>query len=127
MQPQDIELEPLSQALGSLDEALAATRRPPLPELRQLLRDATIQRFEFSFEMSWNALRRVLLALGIARLVQARAVSFAWGGKRGSWTMLRPGSLTLRHATSPRTFTTTLAWSSFCKSSMRLRQPLKNC
>ena len=64
MLPHDIDLTPLSRALSALDEALEATRRPPLPHLRQLLRDAAIQRFEFSFEMSWKALRRVLLALG---------------------------------------------------------------
>lgn len=64
MQPQDIDLEPLSRALSALDEALEITARPPMPQLRQLMRDAAIQRFEFSFEMSWKALRRVLLALG---------------------------------------------------------------
>ncbi len=46
------------QALGRLEEALA---RPEDP----IVRDACIQRFEFTFEMAWKALQRYAQAEGL--------------------------------------------------------------
>lgn len=46
------------QALGRLEEALAR------PE-DAIVRDACIQRFEFTFEMAWKALQRYALAEGL--------------------------------------------------------------
>ena len=46
------------RALSRLDEALAK------PE-DSIVRDACIQRFEFTFEMAWKALQRFALAEGI--------------------------------------------------------------
>ena len=46
------------QALGRLDEALA---RPEDP----IVRDACIQRFEFTFETAWKALQRYALEEGL--------------------------------------------------------------
>lgn len=46
------------QALNRLDEALAK------PE-DAIVRDACIQRFEFTFEMAWKALQRYALAEGL--------------------------------------------------------------
>lgn len=46
-------LTPLEKALTALSEALAA-------EKTSLNRDATIQRFEYSFELTWKLLKRYL-------------------------------------------------------------------
>jgi nucleotidyltransferase substrate binding protein (TIGR01987 family) len=47
-----------TQALARLDEALA---RPEDP----IVRDASIQRFEFTFEMAWKAVQAQAMAEGI--------------------------------------------------------------
>ncbi len=47
-----------SKALVRLEEALA---EPPSP----LVRDAAIQRFEFSFELGWKAVKEVLKQQGL--------------------------------------------------------------
>lgn len=46
------------QALGRLEEALAKPEDP-------IVRDACIQRFEFTFEMAWKAVQRHALTEGI--------------------------------------------------------------
>ncbi len=46
-----ISLDPLSRAIKSLNDAL---REPFSP----IVRDATIQRFEYTFELSWKMLKR---------------------------------------------------------------------
>jgi nucleotidyltransferase substrate binding protein (TIGR01987 family) len=46
----DLSLKKFSRALGRLEEAVAA---PPSP----LQSDAVLQRFEFTFELCWKALR----------------------------------------------------------------------
>ena len=51
-------LDTLGRALDRLREALAE------PEGNPLAVDGTIQRFEFAIELSWKALRRLLLREG---------------------------------------------------------------
>lgn len=51
MTPKDIDLSVLERAIASLEAALAAP-------LNDLSRDASIQRFEYTFELTWKLLRR---------------------------------------------------------------------
>ena len=52
-----LDLTPLERALAALDRGLARWQAAPTdPELR----DACIQRFEFTFELSWKMLKRRL-------------------------------------------------------------------
>lgn len=52
-----LDITPLEKALDSLERGLArATRAPDDEELR----DACIQRFEFTFELSWKMVKRRL-------------------------------------------------------------------
>jgi len=51
-------LESFAIAVGRLGEALAA----PVSDLN---RDATIQRFEFSFELAWKAIQKALRGEGL--------------------------------------------------------------
>lgn len=53
----DLDLSPLRRALASLDRGCARSRLSPDDEE---LRDAVIQRFEFSYELCWRMLRRRL-------------------------------------------------------------------
>jgi nucleotidyltransferase substrate binding protein (TIGR01987 family) len=48
-----LNLAPLAKAVDSLRDALAQPKNP-------YTRDATIQRFEYTFELSWKTLRRYL-------------------------------------------------------------------
>jgi nucleotidyltransferase substrate binding protein (TIGR01987 family) len=50
-----LNLAPLAKAVDSLRDALAQPKNP-------YTRDATIQRFEYTFELSWKLLRRYLAA-----------------------------------------------------------------
>ena len=50
--------KPLERALATLKEALAV-KRPT-----KLERDGIIQRFEYTFELSWKTIRHFLVALG---------------------------------------------------------------
>lgn len=50
----ELNIEPLEKALLSLEKALAI--KPP----DEIVRDATIQRFEYSFELSWKFMKRYL-------------------------------------------------------------------
>ena len=54
----DLIITPLIKARGSLDLALAAPKT-------DLNRDASIQRFEFTFELAWKTMRRILKYKGI--------------------------------------------------------------
>lgn len=58
MQRESISLKAWENALKALKEALEA------PETA-LNRDATIQRFEFSFELTWKTLKKILRAEGV--------------------------------------------------------------
>jgi len=51
-------------ALGRLEDALQAEK--PQGILGELIRDAIIQRFEFTLEMAWKFMRTVLLDEGIS-------------------------------------------------------------
>jgi hypothetical protein len=54
-------LGPLRRTIGVLQEALFASQNRAADEsLRMLLRDATIQRFAFTFEVAWKTLKRFL-------------------------------------------------------------------
>ena len=50
-------LDPLRKACRSLEEALDAADRAPAD---RLIRDAVIQRFEYTYELSWKTLKRYL-------------------------------------------------------------------
>jgi nucleotidyltransferase substrate binding protein (TIGR01987 family) len=52
--------ESLGDALNRLEEALKMT-----PDEHQIVIDATIQRFEFTFELFWKTLKRFILLEGI--------------------------------------------------------------
>lgn len=52
-----LDLTPLTRALAALDRGLARWSATPQDEE---LRDACIQRFEFTFELSWKMLKRRL-------------------------------------------------------------------
>ena len=54
-------LDPLARALASLKRALARSLSAPEDEE---LRDACIQRFEYTFELAWKMMRRRLIADG---------------------------------------------------------------
>lgn len=56
-----VDLGPLRRTIGALQEALFTYQSRTTDEsLRVLLRDATIQRFEFTFEVAWKTLKRFL-------------------------------------------------------------------
>ncbi|MBF0312278.1 MAG: nucleotidyltransferase substrate binding protein [Oligoflexia bacterium] len=48
-----ISLEPLKKALQSLKNAIAQTKN-------EYIRDSVIQRFEYTFELSWKIIKKVL-------------------------------------------------------------------
>lgn len=52
-----LDLTPLTKALAALDQGLVRWTATPADEE---LRDACIQRFEFTFELSWKMLKRRL-------------------------------------------------------------------
>lgn len=52
-EPAPLNLDPLGKAAESLRDALAQPKNP-------YTRDAAIQRFEYTFELSWKLLRRYL-------------------------------------------------------------------
>ncbi len=56
-----LDFTPLRKALDSLQRALVRWRAAPADEE---LRDACIQRFEYSFELSWKMVKRQMLADG---------------------------------------------------------------
>ena len=58
MSPEKLVLSPLRKALGSLEAALR------IPEVDDIVRDATIQRFEYTYELARKMLERHLVWLG---------------------------------------------------------------
>lgn len=64
-----LSLESLRRAIAALEESLVVYRREQdahaSPELMRLLRDAAIQRFEFTFEVAWKTLKRYLEIYGL--------------------------------------------------------------
>jgi nucleotidyltransferase substrate binding protein (TIGR01987 family) len=54
MSGEEFSMRPLRDALATLEEALK------LRPLNDILRDATIQRFEYTYELAWKSLKRVL-------------------------------------------------------------------
>jgi nucleotidyltransferase substrate binding protein (TIGR01987 family) len=74
-------LEPIQRALGQLakacdqlEQALATDSPNPLEV------DGTIQRFEFTFELCWKALRRVLAWEGVPSRSPRSAIKSAYAG-----------------------------------------------
>lgn len=54
----NLDLSPFANALASLERALSRAQANPADEE---LRDAAIQRFEYTFELAWKMLRRRLM------------------------------------------------------------------
>jgi len=54
----DLDLSSFEKAIKSLRSAISKT------ELSELERDGVIQRFEYTFELAWKTIRRVLIAMG---------------------------------------------------------------
>lgn len=52
-----LELTSLEKALSSLEQAIVRSQREPMDEE---VRDSVIQRFEYSYELSWKMLKRQL-------------------------------------------------------------------
>jgi nucleotidyltransferase substrate binding protein (TIGR01987 family) len=79
-------LEDLGRALDRLGEALA------VPEDAPLAVDGTIQRFEFTFELFWKALRRRLAGDGIEanspKAVLQQAYRLGWLDDEQRWLLL---------------------------------------
>ncbi len=61
----ELQVEPLEKALDQLRTGLELAEKDPSNEL---LRDGVIQRFEFTFELSWKLLKRYLEIYGLERL-----------------------------------------------------------
>ena len=58
MTKEEFSLNALKQALATLEEGLVS------PPKNSLERDGVIQRFEYTFELSWKMIRRALFLLG---------------------------------------------------------------
>ena len=52
-----LDISPLKNALSQLEEGLRLADQPSAPEI---VRDGVIQRFEYTYELSWKMLRRHL-------------------------------------------------------------------
>ena len=63
----------LNQALDRFDEALA------IPLTNPLAIDGTIQRFEFSFELSWKAIKVIAFHFGVDQRSPRDAIKAAYG------------------------------------------------
>jgi nucleotidyltransferase substrate binding protein (TIGR01987 family) len=76
----------LERALSRLDEALAE------PLENRLAVDATIQRFEFTFELLWKAVKRFLeyegLEAGTPRGVLQQAYQLGWLENEDAWLQM---------------------------------------
>lgn len=79
-------LAALRRALDRLREALAE------PEGNPLAIDGTIQRFEFAIELSWKAMRRLLIREGIATSTPREALQEAfrvgWLTDEAAWLQM---------------------------------------
>lgn len=76
MKPTRLELTELKKALARLEEALA------LPK-NDIVRDSVIQRFEFTVELSWNALQKYLQMAGVLSASTSPKNLFREGAKIG--------------------------------------------
>ncbi len=88
-------LAAFQQALERLAEALAEPETP-------MNRDASIQRFEFTFELAWKAIQEALRAEGSAcptpRSCLRAAFRLGWIDEETAWlTMLDDRNLTTSH------------------------------
>jgi nucleotidyltransferase substrate binding protein (TIGR01987 family) len=76
-------LDDLGRSLDRLAEALAVSAEEPLAI------DGTIQRFEFTFELFWKALRRLLVRQGIEanspKAVLQQAYRLGWLDDEPKW------------------------------------------
>jgi nucleotidyltransferase substrate binding protein (TIGR01987 family) len=70
-----LNLAPLVKAVDSLRDALAQPKNP-------YTRDATIQLFEYTFELSWKALRRYLAAEAAVDVFNLKEL-FRQAGRQG--------------------------------------------
>lgn len=79
-------LDALGRALDRLREALAE------PEQNPLAIDGTIQRFELAIELSWKALRRLLLREGVTTTTPREALQEAfragWLSDEAAWLQM---------------------------------------
>jgi len=79
-------LAALGNALDRLREALAE------PDDNPLAIDGTIQRFEFAIELSWKALRRLLIREGVRtstpRETLQEAFRAGWLADEGAWLQM---------------------------------------
>ncbi|MEY2953872.1 MAG: hypothetical protein RLZZ401_1959 [Pseudomonadota bacterium] len=100
-----LDLTPLHDALASLRRALTRWQATGLQD--EELRDACIQRFEYTFELSWKMLaRRLERDLADARSVDAMSFRelMRSGGERGlvrdvdAWMVFRDKRNTTSHA-----------------------------
>ncbi|MEO2089136.1 MAG: nucleotidyltransferase substrate binding protein [Gemmataceae bacterium] len=70
-----LNLEPLARAVDSLRDALAQPKNP-------YTRDASIQRFEYTFELCWKMLRRYLAAEAAVETFNLKDI-FREAGRQG--------------------------------------------
>lgn len=89
-----LKLTPLENALHSLEEALSAYQNSPFnaetPE-KELMRDGVIQRFEYTFELSWKTLKRYLEEYGLERVdTLTNRELFRLGGEAGLLREVEP-------------------------------------
>lgn len=75
MTQKPLQLDELKKALERLKEALALDKT-------DIVRDSTIQRFEFTVELSWKALQRFLSLSGISEVLTPKNV-FREGARLG--------------------------------------------
>ncbi len=78
-----LDLSSFDKALTSLGKALSRSKKSPTDEE---LRDACIQRFEYTFEIAWKMLkRRIEIDIGVSAEVDSysKKALFRVGGERG--------------------------------------------
>jgi len=78
-----LDLSSFDKALTSLGKALSRSKKSPTDEE---LRDACIQRFEYTFEIAWKMLkRRIEIDIGVSAEVDSysKKALFRAGGERG--------------------------------------------
>jgi nucleotidyltransferase substrate binding protein (TIGR01987 family) len=82
--PWEESFDSLGDALDRLEEVLAMT-----PDKNQVIIDATIQRFEFTFELFWKTLKRFLRKEGIEaatpRETLQKAYQLKWIHNEKQW------------------------------------------
>lgn len=71
----------ISSFVKAVDSLGAALKRASLDESDDMLRDACIQRFEFTFELAWKSLKRILSYRGVE--VNSPRQTFRYAAKEG--------------------------------------------